>query len=82
MVPTIEINENGDIETIYSDEIDLYSIGKVYNVRRASFVNFDEDSQIWNVTLPNGKILFSHKNREVAINEEIRLLQPGGDLYV
>ena len=82
MIPTIEIDENGDISTLYTDQVDLYSIGKVCNVRRASNVEFNEARQEWDVVCAKtGSIVHSNKNREDAIEWEIDAFQPGGLLY-
>jgi hypothetical protein len=78
MVPVIEINQNGNINTLWSDELDLYELGIVHDVRRASNVVFDHERQEWKIILPNGKIIGRDKNRSKAIEQEIRLLSPGG----
>lgn len=82
MVPTIEINEEGNISTIYTDEIDLYNIGKVCDVRRASNVVFNESKQQWDVICAKtGSVVYSGKNREHAIEIEVELFSPGGKRY-
>lgn len=81
MLPTIDIDEDGNIQTIYSDELDLHEIGTIHNVRRASNVDFDEVEQLWHVKLLDGTVIYKDKNREKAIEEEIKLLSPGGKYY-
>jgi len=71
-IPCVEIDINGNINTVYTDEIDLYGIGTITNVRRASHVNFDNCKQKWMVIdAETGSILHENKNREDAINWEI-----------
>lgn len=82
MIPTLEIDENGDIHTLYTDKIDLYELGLVTDVRKASYVEFNEDGQTWEVRLPNGTVIATDKSREKAIEKEIELVGPGGRYYV
>ena len=77
-IPVVEFDENGDIVTLYTDEIDLYELGVVGEVRRASHVEFDEVLQEWMVLTPGGEVVHRDKNRERAIEWEIRNFGPGG----
>lgn len=71
-IPCVEIDIDGNINTIYTDEIDLYDIGTITNVRRASHVNFDNVKQKWIVIdAQTNDILHENKSRESAINWEI-----------
>lgn len=82
MIPTIEIGVDGVVETLYTDEIDLYEIGVVNNVRRASNVNFNEKEQIWEVVdAITGTIVYTNKNRASAIEWEIQNFSPGGNFF-
>lgn len=82
MKMTIDIDQNGNLSTLYTDEIDLYEIGKVKNVARASNVVFNEKTQQWDVvTCKTQKTIFSHPNRSIAIQQEIILMQPGGEFH-
>jgi len=82
MIPTIEIDSDGNIQTLYSDEVDLYALGEVHNVRRASSVEFDEANQEWMVIQAStGKIVYRNKSREQAISWEIKELGVGGKFY-
>ncbi|KKL60890.1 hypothetical protein LCGC14_2200800 [marine sediment metagenome] len=82
MIPTIEIDNDGNIHTIYSDEIDLYELGEVHNVRRASHVKFDEANQEWMVIQAStGNIIHRNKSRAQAIAWEIKELGVGGQYY-
>lgn len=82
MIPIIEIDNNGNIQTLYSDEVNLYELGVVHNVRRASSVEFDEGNQEWVVVQAStGNIIHKNKNREKAIQWEIKELGVGGKFY-
>lgn len=82
MIPTIEIDNDGNIQTIYSDEVDLYALGEVHSVRRASNVEFDEANQEWMVIQAStGNIIHRNKSRERAISWEIKELGVGGQYY-
>jgi hypothetical protein len=78
VIPAVEFDENGDAVTLYTDEIDLYELGVIGEVRRASTVEFDEAGQEWMVVTPNGEVVHRDRNRELAIAWEIRNLGPGG----
>ena len=81
MIPTLDIDPQGNITTLYTDEVDLYSLGTVHSVRRASNVEFNEVAQVWEVKLLDGKVIHRDKSREAAIDREIELLGPGGEYY-
>jgi len=82
MIPTIEINNDGDIQTIYTDEIDLYALGEVHNVKRASSIEFDEASQEWVVIQAStDNIIHRNKSRTQAIAWEIEELGVSGQYY-
>jgi len=78
---TLEIDNDGNVHGLYTDAINLFSLGQVTNVRKASNVEFNEKKQMWEVTSLSGVVLFSHKNREYAINWEIDNFSPGGKYY-
>ncbi len=81
MIPTIEIDKEGDIETLYTDDIDLYDLGIVENVRRASNIEFNQIKQAWEVIdAATNKIVHENKNRDDAIAWEINEFSPGGKL--
>ena len=79
MIPAIEIDQQGNIRTLYTDELDLYALGQVHNVRRASHLEFDEKNQEWEVVQAStGKVVHRDKNRQRAIDWEIKELGVGG----
>ena len=82
MIPILEIDAVGDIRTLYTDEVNLYELGLVGNVRRASRVEFDEENQLWEVICAKtGVVVYKNKNRQSAIEKEIILFGPGGQHY-
>ncbi len=76
-----EIDEEGDLHGLYTEEIDLFSIERVTNVRKASNVEFNEVEQVWEVLSIDGKVLHKSKSREAAINWEIVSFSSGGKHY-
>lgn len=82
MIPILEINEQGNISTLYNDQIDLFSLGIVYNIKRATNIEFDEINQCWNViSCKSNETVYKNKNREKAIEWEIEMFSPGGYYY-
>ena len=82
MIETIlDVDENGNIHCLYTDEIDLFSLGKITNVRKASNVEFDEPSQSWQVLSLEGEVLYTNSNREAAIKWEVVQFSFGGPYY-
>jgi hypothetical protein len=82
MIPTIEIDEEGNVSTLYNDFVNLYEIGKITNVKKASNVEFNEQEQLWEIIhAKTGEVVGSDKNRENAIEKEIGMFQPGGEYY-
>ncbi len=82
MIPTIEIDSDGNIQTIYTDEIDLYALGEVHNVKRASNIEFDEVNQEWIVIQAStGNTIHRNKSRTQAISWEIEELGVSGQYY-
>lgn len=82
MIPVIEIDSQGNIKTLYTDEVDLYELGLVHSVRRASNVEFNQADQMWEViNISSNEIVYRHKSREQAIDWEITNFSPGGMYY-
>jgi hypothetical protein len=77
----LEICDKGNVHGLYTDKIDLFAIGRVQNVRKASNVEFCEKLQKWQVTSLDGKVLYTNKNRENAIEWEIEKFSPGNQYY-
>lgn len=82
MIPVLEITAEGNVETLWSDQLDLYALGRITNVRNASTVEFNEQDQIWEVIdASDGQVVHRDRNREKAIEWEIANFGPGGPLY-
>lgn len=77
----LDIDEIGDVHCLWTDDINLFDIGLVTNVRKASNVEFNESEQIWEVLSLKGDVLHQNKNREEAIEWEIGAMSPGGMYY-
>ena len=73
-----DIDENGNMHGLYTDSINLFEIGRVINVKKASNVEFNQKKQMWEVLSLDGEVLFEHQNREKAIEKEIEMFSPGG----
>lgn len=68
----LDIDTKGNIKCLYTDEIDLFAIGKVVDMRKASNVEFNEKEQCWEVLSLKGEVLHTDTNRESAIEWEIQ----------
>ena len=82
MIPVIEINADGDLATLWTDQVDLYAVGRVTNVHNASTVEFHEELQTWEVVdAQTQEVVHRHPNRQRAIEWEITNFGPGGPRY-
>lgn len=71
----IFIYPDGTLHTIYRDDLDLGEIGAVH-IERASHVEFNNETQAWEVTTANGrKLPVSFKRREDALLYEIEYVR-------
>lgn len=77
----LDIDQTGDVHCLYTDRINLFDIGRVTNVRKASNVEFNESEQTWEILSLEGEVLYKNKNREAAIEFEIEVFSPGGKYY-
>ena len=74
----LEIIEDGTVRTLYTDKIDLSKLGPM-RVERASFVEFNNRSSLWEVTsAKTNQVLFSAHTREAALEWEVEYYGPGG----
>ncbi|RLC88992.1 MAG: hypothetical protein DRJ03_00080 [Chloroflexi bacterium] len=81
MKVVLEIDKEGNMHGLYTDEIDLFSVGRVTDVRKASNVEFNQNEQVWEVSSLGGDILYKNSNRNAAIDWEIVAFSPGGSHY-
>jgi hypothetical protein len=77
----LEFDENGDVVGLYTDDVNLYAIGALTEVRRASNVVFDFANQEWLVEISPGFVIARDKSRDRAIQLERELLGPGGKYW-
>ena len=56
---------------LYTEAIDLHQLGPL-RMRRASSVEFDPESQQWEVRLPDGTLLYRDRSREACLHWERR----------
>ena len=77
----LEIYNNGDIHGLYTDDINLFALGLVTDIHKASNVEFNEAKQTWEVLSLDGKVLHANPNREKAIEWEIVAFSPNGEHY-
>ena len=66
----LTIRDNGEAGCLYSELIDLASIGTL-EVSRASNIEFNHQKQEWEVWV-DGKVLFSNPSRNVCHAWEIQ----------
>lgn len=78
---TFDIDTEGNMHGLYTDKIDLFDIGRVTSVRKASNVEFNEPEQTWEVLSLDGKVLHRNPNRDAAIDWEITAFSPNGEFY-
>lgn len=76
-----EIDREGKMHGLYTDEINLFGVGRITNVRKASNVEFNETEQVWEVLSLDGKVLYQNSNRQMAVDWEIEAFSPGGKHY-
>jgi len=78
---TLDIDPDGDVHCLYTDDIDLFSVGRVTDIRKASNVEFNESEQTWEVLSLDGEVLYTNTNREKAVECEIEMFSPNGEHY-
>ena len=71
----INFNEDGNMETIYNDDMNLEEFGKL-NIKRASHVEPTDDGQ-WTADMSpvGGPILGPFSKRSIALEEEVKWLE-------
>jgi hypothetical protein len=67
----LTVKNNGDAGCLYSELIDLSSIGSL-KISRASNIRFNEAEQKWEVVAVDSKVLFSHSSRAVCLAWEVQ----------
>ncbi|MGJ8724590.1 MAG: hypothetical protein ACSHYB_08540 [Roseibacillus sp.] len=77
MKHTLRFSPNGPIRCLYTEKIDLASLGRL-SVVRASEITFNRATQRWDtLDARTGQRLFSHESRDECVRWEHENLQPG-----
>jgi hypothetical protein len=72
----VTFDSSGQGSCLYTELIDLPAIGPL-EVRRASFIEFNNERQVWEVKSVGGNVLFFAKSRHVCLAwEHAGLRQP------
>lgn len=72
----IKINPDGMVEMLYTEKIDIASIGKIIDIRRASHVEPTAEMQwISDMTVSGGPVLGPYDIRSEALAAEIDWLE-------
>jgi hypothetical protein len=66
-VLTFDVSGNG--RCLYTEQLDLNTIGKL-EIRRASEIEFNNQTQEWEVRRPENQLLYSHASRAMCLNWE------------
>lgn len=66
---TLKFDATGIGHCLFTEVIELSAIGKL-EIARASTVEFNNESQLWQVKSPEGLLLFSHPSRQACLGWE------------
>jgi hypothetical protein len=66
---TLKFDATGTGHCLFTEVIELSAIGKL-EIARASTVEFNNESQLWQVKTPEGLLLFSHPSRQACLGWE------------
>ncbi len=67
---SLQILENGTVQGLYTELIDLSSLGRLH-IQRASSIEFDNTAQIWRVVVGDGQCLYCSTSRTDCLNWEM-----------
>jgi hypothetical protein len=75
MIRSIFINPDGSSRCVYCDGLSEFFDMVDAQIERVSNVEFDHKSRMWISRLEDGTIIAKDKNRDVAIQGEIKYLE-------
>jgi hypothetical protein len=76
MKTTLRFDPGGQVECLYTEAIDLRSLGKL-KITRATDIRYDHASQQWQVhDAESDAVLFSNPSRNECLSWENQNLQP------
>ena len=67
--PVIQFDPAGDGHCLFTEAIDLSSLGAL-EIVRASSIEFNNTAQLWQVKSADGVLLFSHTSRQACLDWE------------
>lgn len=67
--PVLKFDPTGNGHCLFTEAIDLSSLGAL-EIARASSIEFNNQSQQWEVKSPEGERLFSHPSRQACLDWE------------
>ena len=69
MTHVLTFETSGIGRCLYTEQVDLNTLGKL-EIRRASEIEFNNQSQEWEVRNPEKQLLYSHASRAMCLNWE------------
>jgi hypothetical protein len=70
----IVIGKDGTARAVYSDQLRKLGLGPM-KVTRASNVEFNEASQMWEAITPKGELIASGPDRDQVIKDEVKVIE-------